>query len=243
MSTPVKTIFQIKYESKINFFDRLYKNEELIEKFPHWETDRLRVTLHDFEKKHSLTIAYNNATYDSDLYDKNNEDEIISFLISKITNIVDDGSFSRIGLRRFYLIKQEMSFDELVEIIYLKLFTDDFQKLFINPIENSSITINANYNEYKYRLILQPIQKDEVPKLIQYSDYHLERDLPKRMEELNKIFFSYPDVALLLDIDYFLVEKKLRQESLIKFWDTSRRDINHIIKNIISMIFEEKIKK
>jgi hypothetical protein len=240
---PRKTIFQIQYDPKLIFYDRLYKNEEITKKFPHWQTDKLIVILKDFEKKHSLTITHNNATYESDLFDKNNEEEIILLLISKITNIVDDGTFSRIGLRRFYLIKQEMSFSELVEIINLKLFTTSFQKILFNPIKDSSIIITSNINDYNYRLILGPMHKGEISKFIRYNiDNHIDPDLGKRVKELGNIFSSYPDVALFLDIDYFITEKNLTQESLMKFWNASKKDINLILERIISMIFEEKIK-
>ena len=98
---PQKSIFQIRYDPKLCFYDRFYKNEKLTNIFPHWITDRLKVTLMDFDKKHSLTIAHNNTFFESDMYHKQNEEKSLSLIISEITNFVDDGTFSRFGLRRY----------------------------------------------------------------------------------------------------------------------------------------------
>lgn len=99
---PVKTIFQVRYDPKLSFYDRLFKDEEIASLFPDWQTDRLKVTFRDYEKKHSLSVAFNNTVYESDLFYKKNEKEVFKLLSTKMTNFVDDGKFSRFGLRRFF---------------------------------------------------------------------------------------------------------------------------------------------
>ena len=242
-SSPLKSIFQINYNPKLSFYDQLYKNEILISKFPHWQTDRLTVTLKDFDKKHSMLIAYNRTAFESDLYDKKTEDEIISLLISELTNFVDDGTFTRFGLRRFYLIKQELSFSELVEIINLKYFSTGFKNIFKNKIKDSSITIISQINGNEFNLHLGPMQKEEIPIHMKLNiDNHVDPEPQKRIQTVNEIFNKYPDVALYLNIDYYLTGDSLNKDNLKNFWKLSNSDIPQLIDNITSELFEEKLK-
>ena len=242
--SPQKSIFQMRYDPKLCFYDRLYKNKKLTDKFPHWQTDRLKVTLRDYDKKHSITIAHNNTSFESDMYHKQIEEEMISLLISEIINFVNDGTFSRFGFRRFYLIKQKISFSELVEIINLKYFTQDFKKIFEDHINDSTITIISSINGNDFRLMLGPMKKEEIPGFIKYNiDNHIDPEPNKRIQELSEIFSNYPDVALFLDIDYYLTGKGLKIDSLEKFWELSKKDIPQIIGNITTNLFEEKLKK
>jgi len=242
--SPQKSVFEVRYKPKLYFFDNLYKNKKLYDKFPHWLTDKLSVTLRDYDKKHSIKIAHDSITFESDNYNKKNEEEIISMLMSEILNLVDDGIFLRFGFRRFYLIKQEMRFSDLVEIINLKYFTPEFKELFNNQISDSTITIISSVNGNKFRLMLGPMKKKEIPKFIILNiDNHFNPEPNKRVNELNKIFSSYPDLALYLDIDYFLSDKGLNKKSLEKFWELSKTNIPKIIEDVTTNLFEEKLKK
>jgi len=240
---PQKSIFQIRYDPKLCFFDRLYKNEKLFDKFPHWQTDRLKVTLRDYDKKHSIKIAHDNTTFESDSYHKETEEQMISFLVSEINNFVNDGTFSRFGFRRYYLIKQDMSLQELVEILNLKYFTQDFKKLFNDQINDSTIVITSSVNGNDFRLYLGPMKKEEIPNFLKYNiDNHIDPEPQKRVQILSEIFNNYPDVALFLDIDYYLTGKDLKKDSLEKFWELSKNDIPQIIDDVTSNLFVEKLK-
>lgn len=242
MWNPVKTIFQIQYEPKLCFYDRLYKHDEISCKFPHWLTDRLKVILKDYEKKHSLLIGHNSSIFESDLFDAKIEEDIISLLLSQITKFVDDNTFSRAGLRRFYLIKQEMSFDELVEILNLKIFSIEFKDIFSNPINDSSIVIVSNIGDYQFRLTLGPMRRNEIPRYIKYNiDNHLDTEPNTRVKELSKIFESYPDVSLYIDVDFFVEQKELKQTDIITFWAISKKEIDTLVENTVAMIFKEKV--
>lgn len=242
--SPQKSIFQINYEPKLWFYDRLYKNEKLTSKFPHWQTDRLNVTLKDFDKKHSILISHNTTAFESDMYNKTTEEEIISLLISEINSFVNDGTFSRFGFRRFYLIKQEVLFSELVEIINLKYFTENLKKIFKNKVKDSTITIISSINGNDFRLTMGPMKKEEIPNFIKYNvNNHIDPEPQERVQKLSKIFSDYPDVALFLDIDYYLKGKDLKKDALENFWELSKKDIPQIIDNIISVLIEEKLKK
>lgn len=234
----------MEYEPRLRFYDKLYKNEKLNEKFPHWQTNGLILTLRDFDKKHSITVAHNNALFESDMYHKQTEEEIISLLISEITSFIDDGTFSQFSFQRFYLIKQEMSFPELVEIINLKYFTQDFKQIFQDKINDSTIVTTSSINGNSFKLMSGPMKKEEIPKFIRYNiDNHTDPEPQKRIQQLSEIFRSYPQVALFLDIFYYLTGKGLGKDSLEKFWELSKKDIPKIIEDITNSLFEEKIRK
>ena len=185
--SPQKSIFRIEYDPKLSFYDKLYKNKELFKEFPHWQTDRLRVTLRDYDKKHSITIAHNNTLFESDMYHKPTEEEVISLLISEITNFIDDGTFSQFSFQRFYLIKQKMSFPELVEIINLKCFVQDFKQIFQDRINDTSITTISSINGNNFRLMLGPMKKEEIPKFIRYNiNNHTDPEPQKRIQQLKR---------------------------------------------------------
>jgi hypothetical protein len=239
---PQKTIFRINYTPNLSFYDRLYKNVEIAKNFPHWETDKLQVVFKDFEKKHSVTIAFNNSVFESDLFSSKTEEEAISHLISHITNYVDDNTFNKLELRRYYLVKQEMSYKELVKILNLKLFSDSFKSIFHNQITDSTVIIISNIDECTLRLTLGPMQRNEISRFIRPNEQHIDPLPSKRIEDFNIIFKSYPDVSLYLDIALFSEQKIFNQESMKKFWNYSKEKVAEIIDNTVANILGEKIK-
>lgn len=243
--SPRKSIFQIRYDPKLSFYNRLYKNENLSAEFPHWQTDKLSITLRDWnEKKHSIRIAHESTSFESDYYNKQYEEEAISFITNEILNYVDDGTFQRFGFRRYYLIKQDMLFSELAQIMNLKCITQEFKTIFKNQADDLSITILSSINSNDFRLTLGPMKKEEMPKWIKYNiDNHISPEPNQRVKELGKIFEDYPEVAIFLDIDYFLSGKNLTLESLKNFWELSKIDIPKIIEDVVKNLIEKKIKK
>ena len=75
-----KVIFHIAYKPALSFYEKLYKLDDIFVNFPHWQTDRLKITLRDYKKKHSLTIKHDAIIYETDKYLKKSETEIINLL-------------------------------------------------------------------------------------------------------------------------------------------------------------------
>jgi hypothetical protein len=53
-----KTIFQARYKAELKFYELLMPAAQRLREYSHWETDRLRVTLRDFDKHCSVAIAH-----------------------------------------------------------------------------------------------------------------------------------------------------------------------------------------
>ena len=73
-----KSIFQIRYKPVLAFYDKLYSKDKIFNKFPHWQTDRLKISLRDYDKKHSLVLKHDSLTYETDNYVKKNEEEKVT---------------------------------------------------------------------------------------------------------------------------------------------------------------------
>ncbi len=240
---PKKIIFQVNYKPKLSFFDKLYKNENIEKKFAHWKTDKLTVTFRDYDHQDSLLISYDRTAYECDSYKKERVEEIVPALLSEVTNFVEDGIFSRIGLRHYYLIEQHMSFSKLAEIINTKLFTERFNDIFDNEINDSAIVIDSKYNNYEVNLNLGPISKKEIPAHLRFNiDNHIDAEPQKRVKILNDVFNKYPEVALFLNIDYYMKKEEISCETLKKFWQEASVDIPKLVDLINSQLFEDKIK-
>ena len=76
-----KTIFQARYKPSLKFYDLLFPTAQKFKDYPHWKTDRLNLTLRNFEKHFSLGIHHNNFAYeqdsDSDSDEKHNNNRAI----------------------------------------------------------------------------------------------------------------------------------------------------------------------
>lgn len=240
---PKKTIFKIDYQPKLSFYEKLFQDLSISKKFPHWQTDRLKITFKDFDFHHSLTISYNNIVFESDKYEKAKEREIIDLLVSEILKIVDDDTFTRFGMRRFFLIKQEMSFKELVEIIKLKCFSSSFVTNLNENILDATITVDSEINGNKVKITLGPMIKSEIPRFIQYNvDNHISPDTMTRVNEIERLFSSYPEVSLYIDIDYSMSSESMKKADIVTFLDQYERDVSPLLESIVDDLFKEKVK-
>lgn len=237
-----KNIFQVKFKPDLSFYDRLFKNEKLFGSFPHWQTDRLKISLRDFDKKHSLTIKHDSITYESDNYNKKNSDEIINSIHDNISNITCNDHINRLGQRFLCLIPVSLNFDELVKILNLKILNKDYIMVLDDVPKDSSITITSNNNGIDYRLQIGPMRNTEIPNYINFNiENHIDVNSEKKYHELSKLVENYPKTSLYIDLD-FSVQSIDSRSTIVDFNNTSKQLFNEITKNLVEYIFEEKLK-
>lgn len=104
-ATPVprKAIFQVRYRPRLSFYEKLFAIAEKLEVFPHWTTNRLAVTLRDFEAHHSISLAHNATAFETDSPDDESFALITGSVVTNLPSYVEDGAIGRIGVRRKYL--------------------------------------------------------------------------------------------------------------------------------------------
>lgn len=108
-----KTIFQARYKAELKFYELLMPAAQRLRDYPHWETDRLRVTLQDFDKHCSVAIAHDSFSYEQDSQDNVMEEKYVQQVLDELPAALQVDFFMRLGYRRQYLIAVDMGADPL----------------------------------------------------------------------------------------------------------------------------------
>lgn len=237
-----KTIFQVRYNPKLKFYDLLTTAAQQLSEYPHWRTNNLNVILRDYDKHCSLTISHNAFSYEQDSNDMDMEVKYIKQALEKLPSALQIKSFNRFGFRRRYLIVVNMSFESLVSILHVKLFSQDDKLRTIMPSQVEDLMYRIDFKEkpYGYHVTVGPVRKGEIPR---YIGYDLENHLnPETIErEHQEIKEKYPDVAVFADIDFYQTAEKLSLKETATFTETARQKIQEIINNLNSYLFKTKV--
>jgi hypothetical protein len=237
-----KSIFQIKCKPLLSFYNKLYSQENIFKYFPHWQTDRLRVILRDYDKKHNLVIKHDSITFESDNYSKKTEKEVLELVESNLNNLIENENITSFGHRLFSLIPLEMEFDELVSIIKLKFFEKGFISSLKSEPDDASITVASTVNDLRYRIEVGPIKKAEIPQFIKFNvENHIDPGSQTKYSEIAKIYESYPETAFYMDMDIVTV-KMNKDFSISKFHSESISLYEETVENLKNYVFESKIK-
>ena len=197
-----KVIMQVRYKPELTFYNLLYGAATKIENFPHWVTDRLNVTLRDYDEYCSVTISHNNFTYEQDSGDGNLEVRNINHIIGILPSELDIVESTRIGYRRRYLIPVSMSFAELNSLMNLKVYSDPLRNLAGFPqVKDMMYRVDLIDGEFDAHLTVGPVGQTEIPQRIGFNeDHHID---PNSENPLPKIYSAYPEVAIFVDIDVY----------------------------------------
>jgi hypothetical protein len=236
-----KNIFQVRYKPTLSFYDKLYKGQEIFSIFPHWQTDRLKITLRDFDKKHSITIKHDKLTFETDKHNKKSSDEISRLISNNIDTLTTKEDITRLGSRSFCLVPLDMEFPELVEILNMKLFSSDFINLMKEKPNDNSITFTSKYNEYHYRIQMGPIKNVEIPNFIRFNiENHVDQNSNSKYTELANLVENYPETSLFIDIDISL-HKTTENLNVLEFYTESNKIYKEVTQQLIEYIFKNKI--
>lgn len=237
-----KSIFQIKYKPVLSFYDNLYKKDNIFNQFPHWQTDRLKVTLRDYEKRHSLTLKHDSIIYETDNYSNKFEKDIINLISDNINEITTTDKITRIGHRFFCLAPVKISFNELVTILNLKLFSKDFINSVTQKIDDSTVTITSTHADLKYRLQVGPMKDKEVPGFIIFNiENHIDASSTKKYSDLAELVENYPETSFYIDLD-LLTQENASNYDILKFYKKTKSSFSEITNSLLKYIFEEKLK-
>jgi hypothetical protein len=145
-----------------------------LEEYPHWETNKLHVVLKDFDKRCSLIIRHESFAYEQDSGDAEMEKAHIQRSLSELIPALQLECFIRLGYRRQYLIPVDMSFESLVAVLNLKLFSQDDRLRSIMPelAEDLMYSMDSAETPYKYHFTIGPVRKDEMPQYVAFNQKH-----------------------------------------------------------------------
>ena len=237
-----KTLFKVDYKPTLSFHTRLMNAAEKCEGYPGWETTGLQVTLSNAKKHCSLDIQHNCFLYDQDSDDEDLARDRIQKAINTLTSELQLEKMLRFGLRRFYLIRLEMPFSDLVSILKAKLFSIDriFLGVFTGKVLDLMYRVDYEDKPYRLNVTAGPVRKTEVQKYIPYDrKNHLEAKT--RNEDYKKICEGYPDVGLLFDIDISRAQEKLTLDELNSFLEYARQESEAIKDRLLPYLFSDKL--
>lgn len=240
---PKKTFFQVNYFPDLSFYDKIFKKSDLSSHFPDWQTDRLKITLRDYDKKHSVLLAHNRTVYESDRYDEENEESVIDLIRSDIRNFTNESFLQRVECRRLFLLRQKMSFSDLSDIVTLKFYSESFKSLFPSGINDSSVNLTTTIGFNELRVIIGPMRTEEIPKFIRYNvDNHIRPEAKVRAKELHDIVTGYPEVGLYIETFYSFESKKMSFSDIDEFRASEKKEIPELVSRLVDNVLEEKIR-
>jgi hypothetical protein len=134
-----------------------------------------------------------------------------------------------------------MKFNELVTILYYKLFSQDaaLTKIIPSKTEDLMYRLDASDDSFKYHITLGPVRKKEIPKYISVNKkLHLHPDELLKQEELSDIITAYPELAVLIDIDVYRDVDDISIADSTDIYYAAREKIVSFIAGIRTYLFQ-----
>lgn len=232
-----KTIFQLLYKPRLQFYDLLMSAASRLDQYEDWQTNRLNVELRDYEAHCSVTIDHTGITYEQDPGKTEVEAERIEQLLQVLPPALEVSSFIRFGYRHQYLIPVSMEFESLVSVMDVKFLSQDerLRELMPSKVEDLLYRVDAKEENHRYHVHIGPVRKAEVPQYIVFNrPNHLDPKKPE--EERLAIIGQPPDVAVFIDIDLFRDGEGLSVKDAHAFREEAPRKVHHLATDIGSYV-------
>lgn len=232
-----KTIFRADYLPTLGFYDNLYALARKFEGYPDWMTDRLSVTLQNFENHCSLNLTHASYVYTQDIKGKSDEDDRrIRQVITVAADSLDQKEYRRIGFRRMYLYEVEMKFENLVSLVASKFLIENEEiKAGICPLaQDMSYVVNFSENSAEIKLRAGPISRDELELHLQ-PDRNNNFPVRDRLMPGVEIYRDCPAVGLFVDLDYSQQHVKLADS--LKVYEAALGLHEKLTRNMVRYIF------
>ncbi|HXH09648.1 MAG TPA: hypothetical protein VNP04_07800 [Alphaproteobacteria bacterium] len=146
--------------------------------------------------------------------------------------------FTRLGYRRQYLIAVEISFDDLVHLMNLKLLSQDERLRRIMPaqVQDLMYRIDSREEPYGYHFTVGPVRKAEVPRYVTYNRQHHLNPLTSDKDYL-AIVDHYPNVAVFIDIDLYQEGERLPVGEATPFVAAARQKVQRLAEDLAEYLF------
>ncbi len=195
--------FQANYKPNLKFYDLLYSATQKLSGYEHWETNRLYVFLHDYEKHCTLAVRHNIFSYEWDYSGTDNYINDVRGALEILPPSLEIKTFKRLGFRQQFLIPTNMRFEEINNILNLKFLAQDepLTNLFPSGVNDMSYVAVGSDHELELRVVVGPMKRKEIPNHIKITQkYNFAPDKPSNYAS---VLSSYPEVSVYLDIDVF----------------------------------------
>lgn len=240
---PEKVIFQVQYEARLGFYELLIPAARRLESlYPHWESTGLRVVLRDFDKRCSLAIAHNAATYDQDSSDTAMAETHVAKMLQELPPAFEIESFTRLGYRRQYLVPVQMPFESLVSVLNVKLLSQDerLRRFMPSEVKDLMYRVDCGDGPYLFHVTVGPLHKKEVPRYVALNrEHHLAPEMAE--EQYLALAAQYPDVSLFADIDMYRQGGAFPVSEAVDFTQQARDRVHGLVTNLYDYVLDEKV--
>jgi hypothetical protein len=221
------------------FYDKMFPIASHLTDYPDWRTDRLSMTLQNFDSWCSVNLMFNSLTYVREMKTENkkgDDSRRIKDLLKVVSSNMEIHNCVRVGLRCWFLHQVEMNFENLVALVYDKFLVDN------EPIRKGicPFPIDAGYgvtfrdNGFDVRLRLGPMKREEID--LQFSPDRMSNfPVKSRAVPSEELFSWFPEVSLLMDID--VSRKDPKQIDLPNLYEEAQKIQSTVSHNIVKYVF------
>ena len=237
-----KSFFQARYEPQLQFYDLFTAAAAQLDEYPHWRTNRLDITLRDPANHCSLAIKHMFFTYCQDSGDADLESRNMLRADEVLPPALEIETFSRLGiLRRYLLPVSTMAFEDLVEVMHVKLLSQnaELRSLLPETIEDLMYRVDAADASWRYHITVGPVRKGEIARALDFNKAdHLDPETAD--EALVAIQTSYPDVAVYFDVDLYHEGDSTPSEAL-DFIKAGRDRVSELVSDLGEYLLSTKV--
>lgn len=205
-----RIIGQIHYRPTLTSFEAVSKTaKELEEKFQDWIAPKPdSVTLYSANDKKYVEVTADTITYVKEgTQDLSELKEFIEKLYKKVTEESGVVEIRRIGFRKTQILDTSFSFNDLVDLLYKKLYSNstEINRISGEEIRDMQFVLDSVKNTFLNHVQIGPLKKTEIPNY--FSTKFVSRD------DMTEVL---PDQALFVDIDVSLKDALTTENALEK---------------------------
>jgi hypothetical protein len=135
-----------------------------------------------------------------------------------------------------------MSFEELVCILNIKLFSQDneLKKTLPSNIDDIQYAIDASEGLLKFHITVGPLKREEIPRYISFTKKHHLRPQSSALD-YDEISKGYPDISVFVDIDIYKESKEIPSGEASDFVNDARNRVENMTENLRIYLFNPEI--
>jgi pterin-4a-carbinolamine dehydratase len=238
-----KTIFAAEFKPYLSFFSVFRTAAAKLTHYPHWETGFGNITVRSFDTRCSVNVQNRTIGFAQDSGDITNEQARLTEVTDVLIPELQLTTFLRLGYRRQYLVPLDITFESLVSILRLKLFstTEQLQQILPAQVDDLLYRIDCSEGDDKFHIHLGPLRRQEVPKYIDFNaENHLAPEV--RDDQLRQIVAGYPEVSMLLDLDFFQRAAQIPASAARDFISKARQRVDELARKFHQYVLSQEVK-
>lgn len=253
--TLFKTFARIGYKPVLKFYDQMYRAGHAVQGYPHWETDRLSITMRDPEHRCSLLMNNRSLQYEQDSSNLAQEQEQISSTFTTLLEHLEPETYLELFHHHTYLVSVPGSFEPLAQLMRIKMIeNEELEACFPGNYVDFSYDYLSQDNLLLYDIQIGPTWGQQADQLIPFNkSSHLNPQAPER--DYVEARQGLPEISIYISIktsrqaeDPYRENKtpyrrlhSIEHQEIFPFFDKARIQAQKTAKEILSYLFKQKV--